>query len=78
MILLAVVLELIAFQTLDGREVLVNPAHIVSVSETAEARDQKDRLITSKAHCVINLSSGNIISVAEPCDSVRRRLEEAR
>jgi hypothetical protein len=78
MIALAVVLELIAFQTLDGREVLVNPAHIVSVSETAEDRDPKQKLLTAKAHCVVNLTNGNFISVVEPCDSVRQRLQEAR
>jgi hypothetical protein len=31
---LAVALQLVVFQALDGREVLVNPAHIVGVSET--------------------------------------------
>jgi uncharacterized protein YlzI (FlbEa/FlbD family) len=74
---LAAVLALIAFQTLDGREVLINPAHIVSVSETAEDRDPKDKLLTGKAHCVVNLSNGKFISVAEPCTSVQRRLQQA-
>lgn len=74
----AIVLQLIAFQTLDGREVLVNPKQIVSVSETAEARDPKEKLLTNKAHCVVNLTNGNFISVAEHCDSVRQRLQEAR
>ena len=78
MIALAVVLELIAFQTLDGREVLINPANIVSVSATSEVREPREKLLTDKAHCVINLTNGKFISVAEACASVRRRLEEAR
>jgi len=72
---LAAVLALIAFQTLDGREVLVNPIHIVSLSETAEDRDPKEKLLTDKAHCVVSLSNGKFISVAESCEGVRRRIE---
>lgn len=71
-----VVLQLIVFRTLDGRDVHVNPSHIVSVSETSETRDPNERLLTDKVHCVITLSNGTKVSVAEGCDSVRRRLEE--
>jgi hypothetical protein len=42
--LLLVTLQFIVFQTIDGRNVHVNPKHVVSVSETSEARDQHDYL----------------------------------
>jgi uncharacterized protein YlzI (FlbEa/FlbD family) len=73
--LAAAALQLIAFETLDGREVLINPANIVSVSETSEVRKPQEKLLTEKVHCVINMTNGKFISVAEACDSVRRRLE---
>jgi hypothetical protein len=75
---LGIVLQLITFVTLDGREVHVSPAHIVSLSETSEDRDPREKLLTDKVHCVINLTNGTRVSVAEVCDSVRRRLEEAK
>lgn len=78
MIALAVALQLVAFETLDGREVLVNPAHIVSVSETSETRDAQAKLFTDKVHCILNLTNGTHVSVADSCDVVRRRLEEAK
>jgi uncharacterized protein YlzI (FlbEa/FlbD family) len=71
-----ITLQLIVFQTLDGRDVHVNPKHVVSISEPSEDRDPKEKLLTDKVHCVINLTNGTKVSVAENCDSVRRRLEE--
>lgn len=70
-----IVLHLIVLQTLDGRSVYVNPAHVVSVSETREDADPSERLLTDKVHCVINLSNGTKVSVADDCDSIRQRLE---
>jgi uncharacterized protein YlzI (FlbEa/FlbD family) len=69
-----IALDMLIVQTLDGREVHINPAHIVSVSETSETRDPREKLVTEKAHCVIILSNGSRVSVAEHCDSVRQRL----
>jgi len=53
--------------------VLINSANIVSV--TSEVRKPQEKLLTDKVHCVINMTNGKFISVTEPCDSVRRRLE---
>jgi uncharacterized protein YlzI (FlbEa/FlbD family) len=71
-------LELIVFQTLDGRDVSINPKHIVSISETSEDRAPNERLLTPKVHCVINLTNGTKVSVAEECDNVRQRLEQLK
>lgn len=70
-----VVLEMMVFHTLDGRDVHVNPAHIVSISD---ARDESnpDKWLIDKVHCIITLSNGKLLTVAESCDSVRQRLEE--
>ena len=64
---------MLALQTLDGREVHVNPDHIVSISD---ARDESnpDRWLTDKAHCVVTLSNGKFLTVAESCESVQQRL----
>jgi hypothetical protein len=76
--LLLVTLQFIVFQTIDGRDVHINPKHVVSVSETSEARDPSEKLLADKVHCIINLSNGTHVCVADNCDVVRRRLEEAK
>lgn len=76
--LLLVELQFIVFQTIDGRDVHINPKHVVSLSETNEARDPSEKLLTDKVHCIINLINGTKVSVADNCDVVRRRLEEAK
>lgn len=76
--LLLVALELVVFQTIDGRDVHINPKHVVSISETSETRDPGEKLLSDKVHCVINLSNGTKVSVGEHCDLVRHRLEEAK
>ena len=68
---------LITLHTLDGRDVQVNTAHIVSISEGRDERDP-DKWMTDKAHCVITLSNGKLIAVEENCDSVKQRLEGIR
>ena len=70
-----IVLQLVVLQTLDGREVHINPAQVTSVVSRAPSGN---RALTDKAQCVINLTDGKFITVAEDCDSVRRRLEEAK
>jgi len=72
----AAALELIMIVTLDGRNVLVNPKQIVSISEPSESRDAKDKLMTDKVHCVVNLTNGTFISIAEDCPSLRQRLKQ--
>jgi hypothetical protein len=52
----------------DGRAVYVNPRAIVTV-RAAGAH------VTDKAKCLLNLTDG-YISVVEPCDAVRRLIEQ--
>jgi uncharacterized protein YlzI (FlbEa/FlbD family) len=74
MIIAAALLQLLAITTLDGREVHVNPMHIVSISE-ARSEDDPHKQFTGKAHCVLTLINGKLITVAEPCRSLRQRLQ---
>lgn len=76
--MLPLLVTYLVLHTLDDRDVHVNPSHIISLSETDEHRDPKNKLLTDKVHCVVSLSSGNKISVAENCDSVRKRIEELK
>jgi len=64
---------LLLLQTLDGRAVLVNPKHIVTLASSRAESDPSKRL-TGKVHCVIHLSDGKFISVTEDCTSVQQRL----
>lgn len=73
MIIAGVVLLLL--HTLDGRDVYVNPTHIVSVAEVREEHDPR-KLLTGKVRCVVTLSNGKFLTVVEDCASVRRRLDE--
>lgn len=70
-----VALQFIVLQTLDGRNVHVNPSHVVSLGESP---DQRRGVFPEKVHCIVAMLDGKFITVEENCDSVRRRLEEAK
>lgn len=67
------VIDLIAFSTLDGLQVLVNPTHVVSVYNARDENDPNKKL-HGKVRCVVSFSNGKFITVVEVCDSVRKRL----
>jgi uncharacterized protein YlzI (FlbEa/FlbD family) len=75
--LLLIAMQLLIVQTLDGREVSVNPTQIVTISE---ARDDGDptKQLTTNVHCVLTLSNGNLVTTVEDCESVRHRLQEIK
>jgi uncharacterized protein YlzI (FlbEa/FlbD family) len=62
-------IEWIVLQTIDGRQVQINPAAIVSISEPHK------RLVTDKVHCVVSLVNGKLVTVVESCDELRRQHE---
>lgn len=67
-------MDYLAVQTLDGRDVFVNPRAIASISETDES-GKRDRLFDGKVHCVVTLLNGKFVTVVESCDAIRKRLE---
>lgn len=70
--------EFVVVQTLDGRHVHINPSQVTNVSESSETRSPEDKLMSDKVHCVILLTNGTKVSIAETCDSVKKRLEQAK
>jgi len=70
-----VVLHLVLLHTVDGRETLVNPEQVTSLTHRNE--DAPNKLLTDTVQCVIGFSNGKFVSVIEHCDEVQRKLEDA-
>jgi uncharacterized protein YlzI (FlbEa/FlbD family) len=68
-------LHLILLHTVDGRETLVNPEQVTSITHRTE--DTPNKLLTDTVQCVVGFSNGKFISVLEHCDVVQKKLEEA-
>lgn len=73
---LVVAVHLVLLHSVDGREVLVNPDHVSNV--TSHKAGEANRLLVESVECVIGLANGKLISVIEPCDVVKRLLEDAK
>jgi len=69
--MLEAVLQYIILQTLDGRNVHINTKQIVSF-----AQQKGQGTVSGSANCILNLSDGKFLSVAESCESIQRRLNE--
>jgi len=70
-----IVLHLVLLHTVDGRETLVNPEQVASIS--SRVAGEPNKLLVEGVECVIGLTNGKIVSVIEHCDVVQQRLEEA-
>ena len=70
-----IVLHLVLLHTVDGRETLVNPEQVTSV--THKDADEPNKVLVETVQCVIGFSNGKFVSVLEHCDEVRQKLEEA-
>jgi uncharacterized protein YlzI (FlbEa/FlbD family) len=75
MFFVLVVLHLVLLHTVDGRETLINPEQVASM--THRNADRPNKLLVDDVECVIELSNGKFVSVIEHCDEVQRKLEEA-
>lgn len=65
-------IEFLMLQAMDGHNIYVNKAAIVSVSEPRLV----GRLGTDKSNCIITLSNGKYIAVVEKCETIKKRLKE--
>ena len=74
---IAAALSIVLLHRADGGVVAVVPAHITSMHEKAPP-PHTNKLSPAVARCVLWLADGKILSVLEPCDRVRRLLEEAK
>lgn len=71
-------IELLTLMTLDGREVHVNPRHIISIIETRRSDDDPQKLMAPGIRCVVTTIGGGRIATKEECSDVERRLERMR
>ena len=66
-------MDYIAVQTLDGREVLINRTAIVTIGGVRQ--DDKQRMLSDKATCLVTLVDGKFVTVVESCETVQRKLQ---
>jgi hypothetical protein len=71
---LALALVLVLLHRADGGSVQVAAGQITSMHAAARVGN---KVVNSGARCVIWLTDGRVLSVLEPCDVVRRLLDEA-
>ena len=69
-------LSLVILHRIDGGAVAVAPSHITSMHSRAPASGQ-NKLVTGEARCIVWLSDGKLLSVLEPCEDVKRLMDEA-
>jgi hypothetical protein len=67
-------LHLVVFHSVDGHEVAINPAQVTTMYAAKD--DQENRLFVDSVRCVIGLTDGKFVTVAENCNVVKRLLEE--
>jgi hypothetical protein len=70
-----VAVQFIVLHTVEGHEVYIEPSHVTSLMVK---RDDPRRVMHERVNCLVVMSNGRFLSVAEDCASVRKRLEEAR
>jgi len=72
----AAALSMVLLHRPDGGQVAVSPSHVVSLHARAPT-SAANKAVTAEARCILWLADGKILSVTEPCELVRRLLEEA-
>ena len=72
----AALMAMIILHRVDGGEVAVSPSHITSMHSKALG-SARDKLITGEVRCIIWLTDGKLLSVLEPCATVKQLMDEA-
>jgi hypothetical protein len=72
--LLLILLHLVVLHSVDGYEITINPAHVTILRAAKEG--ERNKLLTDDARCIIGLTDGKFVTVAENCAVVRQLLEE--
>jgi hypothetical protein len=65
---------LVLLHMIDGRVVLINPKQVTQLLSTPPAGGP-NKVLPDAVQCVVRLSDGSYLSVAEDCDTVRRLME---
>lgn len=74
--LIAAALAMVLLHRADGGEVSIVVPHVTGLHAPAPPPNTH-KLSPATAHCVLWLADGRLLSVIEPCDVVRRLLDEA-
>lgn len=64
-------MDYITVKTIDGRDVIINRAAIVSVGGPRK----EDKLMVGKATCMVTLVDGKFIATVEDCEVIRQQLQ---
>jgi len=75
---LLVTVQLVILHVPDGYEVVINPAHVVTLRVTSEQAGHQNRLLARGVRCVVGLATGKFVAVTESCKDVQRLLEAPR
>ena len=73
---LLVAAKLIVLHTVDGREVTIAPDQVTQL--TASKDGTPNKMLVEAGKCVIGLTDGRFVTVAERCSAVRQLLENNR
>lgn len=65
---------LIVLHLIDGRTVTINPQQVTLLSD-ARNEDDKNKQLHKDVKCVVHLTDGRYVSVAEECSAVRKLME---
>ena len=71
------VIELITLNTIDGRQVQINPKQVTKLQSGLSAGDP-GKLVVDEIHCIIHFTDGSFSSVVENCDTVRALMERVK
>jgi hypothetical protein len=69
---MTIAVALIVLHMIDGRVVLVNPRQ---VTQLLSANPGPNKVLPDAVQCVVRLTDGSFLSVAENCDTVRKMME---
>ena len=65
--------QYITLHTLDGRDVHLNTKQIVGIGAPKD-----ELLFAGRAKCIVHMTDGKFVSVAEDCTDIKVRVEEVR
>lgn len=70
----AVAVTLVTLHMIDGRVVQINPRQVTQLISPLPGNP--NRALVEGVHCVVRLTDGSFLSVAEDCGTVRKLMEE--
>ena len=71
-LLAAATVALLTVHMIDGREIQINPRQVTQLVHPPKAGGNKG--LTEGVNCVIRLTDGSFVSVAETCEQVRAQM----